>query len=83
MLGWKRVYIGDHTSGRSGKVIEGKGEEKGYLPEREITVRTPKVGVVGVVGICRRWMSECAERCRRSGVSEGAVVPLHHPPFKA
>ena len=58
MLGWKRVYIGDHTSGRSRKVIEGKGEEKGYLPETEITARTPKVGVVGVVGKCRRWMSE-------------------------
>jgi hypothetical protein len=58
MLGWKRVYIGDHTSGRSGKVIEGKGEEKGYLPEREITARTPKVGIVGVVGKRRRWVSE-------------------------
>jgi hypothetical protein len=35
MLGWKRVYIGDHTSGRSRKVIEGKGEEEGYLPDHE------------------------------------------------
>jgi hypothetical protein len=61
MLGCKRVYIGDHTSGRSRKVIEGKGEKEGYLPETEITAGTPKVGVVGVVGVvgkCRRWMSE-------------------------
>jgi hypothetical protein len=33
MLGGKGVYVHDHTLGRSGKIMEGKGEEQGYLPE--------------------------------------------------
>jgi hypothetical protein len=80
MLGGKGVYIHDHTLGRSGKVMEGKGEEKRYLPETGDNCRKSENRSCQRMSESAEGFPEVAERSSESvEVSEVSVgVELQH-----